>query len=208
VESTIWPVLRHADPRRDGAACAAIYAPFVADTPVSFEEVPPDADEMARRIATGSERFPWLVAEDRSRAAPVEGGGIVGEKDGIVVGFAYASAHRERAGYRWAADVAVYIGEGFRGRGVGRALYRALFDLLRRQGIQVACAGITLPNDASVALHEACGFELVGIYRRIGWKAGQWRDVGWWELELVPRGADAPAEPRLPVLLGELWRIG
>jgi phosphinothricin acetyltransferase len=185
-------VLRHADPRRDSAACAAIYAPFVAGGPVSFEELPPDADEMARRIATGSERFPWLVAV----------------QDGEVVGYAYAWAHRERAGYRWAADVAVYIREGFRGRGVGRTLYRGLFELLRRQGIQVACAGITLPNDASVALHEACGFELVGIYRRIGWKAGQWRDVGWWELELVPRSADPPAEPGPPARLDERWRSG
>lgn len=187
------PALRHADAQRDGAACAAIYAPFVADTAVSFEEDPPSAAEMARRIATGSERWPWLVAEDRSRAALRE--------NGEVVGFAYACAHRERAAYRWAADVTVYVRDGFRGRGVGGALYRAVFELLRRQGIQVACAGITLPNDASVGLHEACGFELVGIYRRIGWKQGQWRDVGWWELELVPRSDDPPAEPGPPARL-------
>jgi L-amino acid N-acyltransferase YncA len=174
--------IRRADPERDGGACAAIYAPFVAGTAVSFEEQPPSAEEMAARIATTSERYPWLVAEDGA----------------AVVGYAYAAAHRARAAYRWACDVAVYIGEGHRGHGLGRALYGSLLELLRGQGIQVAVAGITLPNDASVGLHEALGFELVGIYRRIGWKQGQWRDVGWWELELVPRSAGPPPEPRPP----------
>ena len=178
-------MLRHADPARDGAACAAIYAPSVTGSVASFEEEPPGESEMARRIATTSERYPWLVAEEDDQA----------------VGFAYASAHRERAAYRWAADAAVYVGEDYRGRGVGRTLYVALFELLVRQGIQVACAGITLPNDASVRLHEACGFELVGIYRRIGWKHGQWRDVAWWELELVPRGAETPSELGPPARL-------
>jgi len=177
--------LRHADPARDGAACAAVYAPFVTGSAVSFEEEPASAAEMAQRIAATSERYPWLVAEE----------------DGEVAGYAYACAHRERAAYRWAADVAAYVGEGYRRRGLGRALYDALFELLARQEMQVACAGITLPNDASVALHEACGFELVGIYRRIGWKQGQWRDVAWWELELVPRSAEAPREPGPPARL-------
>ena len=177
--------IRHADAATDAAACAVIYAPFVAGAAVSFEEQPPSAEEMAARIAQTSERYPWLVVEDA----------------GAVIGYAYASAHRERAAYRWACDVAVYVGEGHRGRGVGRELYGALFELLRRQGIQVAVGGITLPNDASVRLHEAFGFELVGIYRRIGWKDGQWRDVGWWELELVPRGTDPPPKPGPPARL-------
>ncbi len=174
--------LRHADPERDGAACAAIYGPFVATTAVSFEEQPPSAEEMAWRIAATSQRYPWLVAEAADEVA----------------GFAYASSHRERAAYRWACDVAVYVDERQRGRGVGRALYVALLELLGRQGIQVACAGITLPNDASVALHEACGFEPIGVYRRIGWKSGEWRDVGWWQLELATPNDHVPREPGPP----------
>jgi phosphinothricin acetyltransferase len=178
--------IRHADPQRHAADCAAIYAPFVRDTAVSFEERPPAAGEFAQRIEQLSARYPWLVAEE----------------DGAVVGYAYAAPHRDRASYRWAADVTVYIGEGWRGRGVGSALYTALLSLLKRQGVQTAIAGITLPNDASVALHERSGFVLVGVYPRIGWKLGAWHDVGWWELELVPASADPPAELGPPASLG------
>jgi L-amino acid N-acyltransferase YncA len=131
--------IRHADPARDGPPCAAIYAPFVSDTAVSFEEVPPSGEEMVRLIERVSTSYPFLVAE----------------LDGGTAGFAYGSAHRSRAAYRWTADVTVYIGEGHRGRGMGTALYRALLELLRRQGITAACAGITLPNPASVALHDS-----------------------------------------------------
>jgi phosphinothricin acetyltransferase len=138
---------------------------------------------MARRIEQISSRYPWLVAE----------------AEGRVAGFAYAAQHRERAGYRWAADVAVYVGDGYRRRGVGGALYRELLALLARQGVRQVCAGIGLPNAASVALHESCGFQLVGIYRRIAWKLGSWWDVGWWQVGLP--GGDPPAElgrpPRL-----------
>jgi L-amino acid N-acyltransferase YncA len=176
-------LIRHADPIRDGAGCAAIYAPFVTDGAVSFEEVAPDASEFVRRIEEAEQRFPWLVAE----------------VDGSVAGYAYASAHRDRAAYRWAADVALYVGEGHRRRGVGRALYAKLFALLARQGMRTVCAGVTLPNPASVALHEACGFAPVGVYRRIGFKGGRWWDVGWWQLELPNSGGDPPAEPGPPV---------
>jgi L-amino acid N-acyltransferase YncA len=176
-------LIRHAESARDAAACAAIYAPFVRDTHVSFEEEPPSAEEFSRRIERTTEHYPWLIAED----------------DGTVAGYAYASAHRERAAYRWAADVAVYIGEGYRRRGVGRELYGELLPLLERRGIQVVCAGVTLPNDASVGLHESVGFQPVGVYRRIGWKGGSWHDVGWWQLELVAPGDGPPAEPGAPV---------
>jgi phosphinothricin acetyltransferase len=178
-------LIRHADPERDAAPCAAIYAPFVANTAISLEEQSPTAAEFAQRIETISARFPWLIAEE----------------DGSVVGYAYASTHNKRAAYRWAVDVAVYVAEGRQRRGVGRALYDALFSLLVRQGIHVACAGIGLPNAASVALHEACGFQPVGVYRRIGWKIGRWHDVGWWELELQPVGPEPPAELGPPVRL-------
>jgi phosphinothricin acetyltransferase len=178
--------IRHADPERDAAQCAAIYEPFVRNSAVSFEEAPPDEREFARRIERLSSRYPWLVADD----------------DGAVAGYAYAAPHRERASYRWAADTTVYIADGWRGRGVGRSLYGALMPLLVRQGIQVAIAGITLPNDASVALHERSGFELVGVHRRIGWKLGAWHDVGWWQLELVPVSDEPPAELGPPARLG------
>ena len=174
--------IRDADPDRDAEACAAIYAPSVEDSVISFEERAPDAAEIAARIATISATHPWLVAE----------------AGGEVVGYAYACRHRERAAYRWAADVSVYIAAGQRGQGHGRSLYEALFERLRAQRFQVACAGITLPNEASVGLHERLGFVAVGIMRRIGWKQGAWRDVGWWHLELVPAAADPPPEPLPP----------
>jgi phosphinothricin acetyltransferase len=181
-------LIRHADVARDGAACASIYEPFVVDSHVSFEEEPPTALEFAERIERMAQCYPWLVAED----------------DGVVVGYAYACAHRERAAYRWAADVAVYVAQQSRRRGVGRALYDALLALLARQGVRTVCAGVTLPNDASVGLHEACGFRPVGTYRRIGFKNGAWRDVGWWQLDLVPADDGAPPELGPPAVLEEL----
>jgi phosphinothricin acetyltransferase len=173
-------MLRHADPR-DGAACAEIYAPYVSDTAVSLEDVAPDAAEMAGRIEQFSATHAWLVAE----------------RDARIAGFAYACPHRARAGYRWAADVAVYVNPAHHGRGIGRELYEALFELLRRQGLYMAVAGITLPNAASVGLHQALGFVRVGTYASIGFKAGAWRDVEWWQLQLAePPGA--PSEPLGP----------
>jgi len=174
--------IRDADPQRDGAACAAIYAPHVESSAVSFEEVAPDATEMATRIAATLATHSWLVAE--------RGGGVAG--------FAYSSRHRERAAYRWAADVSVYVDSDSRRAGVGRAHYTELLSRLRTQGFQTACAGITLPNAASLALHESFGFEPVGVYRRIGWKAGAWRDVGWWQLELAPPATEPPTELSAP----------
>ena len=172
-------IARIADPQADADACAAIYAPHVISAVTSFEEEPPDAAEMGRRIADSNARHAWLVAE----------------RDGEVVGFAYGCPHRSRPSYRWSVDVSVYVADGSRGQGVGRLLYERLLDALRQRGYRTACAGITLPNDASVALHEGLGFHPVGVYRGIGWKLGAWRDVGWWQLELAPRGEDPPAEP-------------
>jgi L-amino acid N-acyltransferase YncA len=174
--------VRDADPGRDAAACAAIYAPQVEDAVTSFEERAPSAEEFAARIGRVSTTHPWLVAES----------------GGEVVGYAYACPHRERPAYRWSVDVSVYVAEGEHRRGHGRALYEPLFERLRDQGFRMACAGITLPNRASVALHEALGFQPVGVNREIGWKRGAWRDVGWWQLELLPAPAGSPAEPLPP----------
>jgi phosphinothricin acetyltransferase len=177
--------IRPADPERDATACAAIYAPFVTETAVSFEDCAPSPAVFADRIARLQTTHPFLVADEAAG----------------VVGFAYGSPHRDRPGYRWAADVSVYIAEHARGRGVGRGLYAALLERLTTQGFFVACAGITLPNAASVALHESFGFERIGVYRRIGWKAGAWRDVAWFQCalrEVVRLDGGPPAEPLAP----------
>ena len=166
--------VRQASPERDAEACAAVYAPYVEHGAASFEEVPPDASEMAARIDAA---HVWLVAEH--------------ERDGVV-GFAYGAAHHERAAYRWTADVSVYIGASHHRQGLGRMLYTSLFELLRSRGICVLCAGITQPNEASNTIHAALGFELVGTYRRIGWKHGAWHDVSWLQLDLRDRAPPPP----------------
>jgi L-amino acid N-acyltransferase YncA len=177
--------IRHADSAIDGAACAAVYAPFVEGSTISFEYTPPTGDQMADRIAQLTATHAWLVAED----------------DGSVVGFAYGSPHRERDAYRWSAEVSVYVSASHHRRGVGRALYGALFELLARQGFRIVLAGIALPNEGSIALHQALGFESVGVYRQIGWKAGAWWDVAWWQLELGSADGPAGEPPGAPVRL-------
>jgi len=163
----------------DAEAIAAIYAPVVADTTISFEVVPPTVDEMRARIAATLQRLPWLVSLDAA---------------GRVDGYVYAGRHRERAAYQWAVDVTAYVREDARRSGVGRRLYGALFEELRRLGYCQAFAGIALPNAASVALHEAMGFEKLGVYRNVGFKFDRWHDVGWWQKEL-----QLPARPIAPL---------
>lgn len=155
----------------DATQIQAIYAPIVRDTVISFELEVPDVDTIVARIrATRDAGFPWLVAE----------------RDDRIVGYAYASRHRERAAYDWSTDVSVYVHEDARGRGIGRALYTSLFAVLALQGYHNAYAGATLPNPASVALHEAVGFREIGVYRNVGYKAGAWHDVIWWGRTLTP----------------------
>jgi phosphinothricin acetyltransferase len=179
----VTTVIRFAAPH-DAGEIREIYAPFCESTPVSFEIEPPTAAEMRKRINQTLSSLPWLVCEHEGR----------------VVGYAYASKHRERAGYRWSVDVSVYVRDGHRGQGIGRALYSSLFAILRGQGFHNILAGITLPNPASVALHESMGLRLIGVYPSIGFKCGRWHDVGWWQLALRT-GDDEPGEPReLPVL--------
>jgi len=172
--------IRDADPIRDAAACAAIYAPHVEGSAVSFEERAPDAATLAARIERYGRSHAWLVAE----------------RGGEVVGYAYATAFNERPAYRWSASVSVYVAADARGEGVGRTLYEALFERLRERGFRMACAGITLPNEASLGLHEALGFERTGVNREIGFKQGAWHDVGWFQLELTAAPDGPPPEPR------------
>src|SRR3954462_15042682 len=136
----------------DAAAVAAIYRPWVERTAGSFELEAPAEGEMAARIRASGASAPWLVCEGA---------------DGVW-GYAYASKHRDRAAYQWSVDVAVYVREDRRRNGVGRALYESLFALLRIQGFVAAHAGITQPNEASVALHEAAGFRRIGLYPEVG----------------------------------------
>ncbi len=168
-------LIRDADPEGDASACAAIYGPYVSDSAVSFEERPPTREEMAGRIAAA---YGWVVAEHGS----------------VMLGYAYGSRHRERAAYRWAADVAVYVDSDHHRSGIGRALYTCLFEQLQAIGLWTLCAGITQPNEASSGLHRAMGFIPVGTYRRIGWKAGAWHDVRWWQLDLHPGEPGPPSE--------------
>jgi L-amino acid N-acyltransferase YncA len=163
----------------DAEQIAAIYGPIVRDTAISLEVEPPDAREMRGRISKTLARFPWLVCE----------------RGGAVLGYAYASLHRVRAAYQWSADVSVYVHAQIRRSGVGQALYSSLFEILVLQGFYNAYAGITLPNPASVGLHEALGFRPVGVYRSVGFKLGSWHDVGWWQLALQARHRN----PRTPV---------
>jgi phosphinothricin acetyltransferase len=171
--------IRLADPERDAAQVADIYRPYVAETLVSFEEVAPSTAEMAQRMRSTLSWTPWLVAEDA----------VAG-----VIGYAYASRHRDRAGYRWAVDISVYVDRDWQRRGVGRALYAELLPILRRQRFVNAYAGVALPNPASVALHEAIGMRLIGVYERVGHKLGEWPDVAWLGMRLSEPG-EPPAEP-------------
>ena len=164
----------------DAAAVQAIYAPIVRDTAISFETEPPTVDEMQGRIGATLAQFPWLVALDDG---------------GRVAGYVYAGRYAERAAYRWSVTVSAYVRADRRGHGVGRALYAELFSQLRGLGYCQAYAGITLPNAASVALHEAMGFQPAGVFRNAGHKQGRWHDVGWWQLPL--QRPDPPPEPRL-----------
>lgn len=158
------PKIRRADPARDAAACARIYAPYVTESWISFEVEAPDDAEMEQRIRSFGASHGWVVAVS----------------DGAVIGYAYGSPHRTRAAYSQSCDVAIYVDRTCARRGVGRALYTELFAILAPK-YHAAFAGVTMPNDPSMALHAAMGFERVGTYREVGWKMGGWRDVTWWQ---------------------------
>ncbi len=163
----------------DAAGILAIYAPYCESTCVSFEIIAPSIEQIQERIRRITADYPWLVAE----------------LDGQISGYVYASRHHERAAYRWAVDVAVYVAESQQRRGIGRILYETLFSILHDQGFFKTFAGITLPNPASVGLHESLGFRPASIFRGVGYKFGHWLDVGWWQRDLQPE-RENPADPQ------------
>jgi phosphinothricin acetyltransferase len=172
------PVIRVAGDS-DTAAIAAIYAPYVRKTAISFEIEPPTAEIMAKRIARTLETHPWLVADC----------------GGEVLGYAHAGKHRERPAYCWTIDTTVYVDAAAHRRGIGRALYRVLLNMLRQQGFRSAFAEIVLPNPGSVSLHESAGFRPIGVHEDIGFKLGHWHDIGYWRMGL----SDAEGLPSEPV---------
>ncbi len=177
VVGTVRIAVRDATPA-DAGDIAAIYAPVVGKTAISFEETPPGPGEIARRMRAAP-RLPWLIADDAGRVA----------------GYAYASAHRARPAYRWSADCSVYLDPRYRSRGLGRLLYEQLITEVSDLGYVSLFAGIALPNVASVGLHEAMGFRPIGVFRNVGYKLGAWRDVGWWQLPLC----EVPLSPNEPL---------
>lgn len=172
------PVVR-AGSTADAAACASLYAPYVTETTISFESDPPSGAEMAERIRAAIRTHAWVVLQD----------------GGAVVGYAYGGEFSARPAYRWTCEVSVYLERGRRRRGGGRMLYEALFERLVARGFRTAVAVLTLPNDASVGLHRAMGFEPVGTFRRVGWKHGAWHDVAWAQRSLEADDGPPP-EPR------------
>ena len=171
----------------DSHAIAEIYAPIVERTHISFELVPPTAEEMARRMAVALENHVGLVAEDAGR----------------IQGYAYAGKYREKPAYRWSTETTIYVGDGARGKGVGRSLYRTLLRILAAQNYRRAFAGIALPNEASIALHEAVGFKHIGTNPEAGFKFSRWHDLGWWSFPLNT-GEGEPAPPVPLKALGDL----
>ncbi|MGZ2412205.1 L-amino acid N-acyltransferase YncA [Sphingomonas sp. F9_3S_D5_B_2] len=167
----------------DAAAIARIYRPFVETSRISFEEVAPDAAEIGRRMV--DPLLPWLLLET----------------DGKVLGYASTSPLRGRRAYRWSVESGLYLEQAAQGRGLGRQLLTAHLALLERQGFVTAVAGISLPNPASVALHEGLGFSPIGVERGVGFKLGEWVDVGRWQKDLAPRRS-APREPLPASVLG------
>jgi phosphinothricin acetyltransferase len=165
----------------DAARIAAIYAPYVTGTTISFEEIAPDAAAIAERMRAAGDRYPWLVAS--------------ADASGELVGYAYATQHRERAAYRWSVDVSVYLNERVHRRGIASKLYASLFDILGKQGYVNAYAGVTQPNPASVAFHRAMGFDEIGTFRAPGYKFGAWHDVTWFGRALA-KASGPPTEPK------------
>ncbi len=175
--------LRLAKPA-DSGDILAIYAPYIEKTSFTFETDVPSPEAFAERISSYLESWPWLVCE----------------VDGVIAGYAYAARYRERVAYQWSVESSVYIHDDHQRKGIARILYSALFKILKRQGFRNVYAVINLPNEKSVAFHESLGFSYFATYEQVGYKLGQWKNVGWWRL-IVNEFDQEPAAPVLFSLL-------
>lgn len=178
-------LIRLATPE-DAAGILAIYAPYIKNTSFTFETEVPSVEEFAERIKTNLFNWPWLVCEI----------------DGVIAGYAYATRHRERTAYQWCVESSVYVHDGFQKKGIAKALYTSLFEILKKQGFRNVYAVINLPNDKSVAFHESCGFQYFATYEKVGYKLGKWKNVGWWKLSVNEYGD----EPEAPIKFAELYK--
>lgn len=170
----------------DAESVLSVYAPYIEKTNISFEYEVPSVDEFRKRIKTIIATYPWLVCEQDNR----------------IVGYAYGGQHRARTAYHWSVESAIYMAEDFQGKGAGKVLYQTVFELLRLQGFVNVFAGMTLPNEKSERLHKACGFQMIGVFRNIGYKNNAWHDVQWMQLDLAAHTADK----QLPVSITELQK--
>jgi phosphinothricin acetyltransferase len=164
---------------QDADGVLRIYQPYIETTATTFETTVPGIDAFAERIKTNTEKYPWLIAED----------------EGAIIGYAYASKHRDREAYQWCVESSVYVLESYHRGGIATALYLKLFELLKRSGYVNVYAGVTLPNPKSYGFHTRMGFEPIGVYRNIGYKLGKWHDVAWLVKTINPH-REAPAVPR------------
>ncbi|MEP7376549.1 MAG: arsinothricin resistance N-acetyltransferase ArsN1 family B [Chitinophagaceae bacterium] len=174
----------------DAVAMLAIYAPYIRNTSITFETRVPLVADFANRIRSYLENWPWLVYE----------------KDGQVVGYAYASRYRERIAYQWSIECSVYVQDDHLRSGVGKALYSVLFSVLKIQGFTTVYAVINLPNERSVAFHESMGFNYFATYEKVGYKLGKWKDVGWWQLQLNDYLQEPPAPLKLSAMTHEMLK--
>jgi L-amino acid N-acyltransferase YncA len=171
-------IIRLATPA-DAKGILDIYAPYITDTSYTFEMEVPSISEFGERIAGYLEHWPWLVCEI----------------DGVIAGYAYGARYRERVAYQWCVESSIYIHDDYLRRGIATALYKALFEIFKRQGYTNVYAVINLPNEKSVTLHEKLGFEYFATYKNVGYKLGEWKNVGWWQLIIN----DYTYEPEPPV---------
>lgn len=175
--------IRFATPA-DVPAILAIYAPYITNSVVSFEYEVPTLAEFSERVRAIQTQFPYVVAE----------------RDGRVLGYAYASKHRDRTAYQWSVETSVYVHPDGHRQGIARQLYTTLLAYLRRQGYINAFAGITAPNPESEAFHRVMGFEYLGTFTNIGYKMGAWHSVAWFQLVLQTYQSNPP----VPLPIGQV----
>ena len=175
----------------DASSILNIYIPFIINSAITFETEVPSADAFAQRIITYQENWPWLVYET----------------EGVIAGYAYATKHRERAAYQWCVESSVYVNNDYQQRGIAKALYTTLFEILQYQGCRNVYAGITLPNDKSVGFHKSFGFSWLADYTNIGYKLNKWNTVSWWQLQLNDYSDDPVAPVKFPEVDAEFLEM-